>query len=49
MTDMQSQDDVYFVRREMVQSSPPPTRVHGVVPWLRTNLFSSIGNSAPTM
>jgi general L-amino acid transport system permease protein len=45
MTDMQSQDDVYFVRREMVQPLPPPMRVHGVVPWLRANLFSSVGNS----
>ena len=49
MTDMQSQDDVYFVRREMVQASPPPIRVHGIGPWLRTNLFSSIGNSILTI
>ncbi len=49
MTDMQSQDDVYFVRREMVQASPPPIRVHGIGPWLRTNLFSSVGNSILTI
>ena len=39
MTDMQSQGDIFFVRREMMQAEPPPTRVHGVWPWMRANLL----------
>jgi len=49
MTDMQSQSDVFFVRSEMAKAEPPPMRVHGVVPWMRTNLFSSVGNSILTV
>jgi general L-amino acid transport system permease protein len=49
MTDMQAQDDVYFVRQEMSPSLPPPTRVHGVWPWMRTNLFGSIGDTILTL
>ena len=45
MSDIQSQTDVFFVSQRIVEPSPPPMRVHGVVPWLRTNMFSSVGNS----
>ena len=46
---MQSQSDVFFVRQEIVQASPPPMRVHGVWPWMRTNLFGSIGDTILTI
>jgi general L-amino acid transport system permease protein len=49
MTDMQSQSDVFFVRRQIAPASPPPTRVHGVWPWMRTNLFGSISDSILTI
>src|SRR5882757_11556937 len=45
MTDMQAQADIAFVRKELVAAAPPPTRVHGVWPWMRTNLFSSVPNT----
>jgi len=32
MSDMQSQDNLFFVRQEMVAESPPPVRVRGVWP-----------------
>jgi general L-amino acid transport system permease protein len=49
VTDMQSQDDVFFVRQQMVDAAPPPMRVHGVWPWMRANLFSSVGNAVLTI
>jgi general L-amino acid transport system permease protein len=49
MTDMQSQSDVLFVRREMAPAEPPPMRVHGIIPWMRVNLFSSPLNSVLTI
>ncbi|MEO8883366.1 MAG: amino acid ABC transporter permease [Devosia sp.] len=49
MSDIQSQTDVFFVRREIAPAEPPPMRVHGVIPWMRTNLFSSAGNSILTI
>ena len=49
MTDMQSQDDVFFVRQEMLAAAPPPTRVHGVWPWMRVNLFGSVGDTILTI
>jgi len=45
MTDMQSQGDVSYVRQEIIKASPPPMRVHGVWPWMRTNLFGSVGDT----
>ncbi len=44
MTDMQSQADLSYVRQELLAAAPPPMRVHGVIPWLRTNLFNSVTN-----
>jgi len=49
MSDIQSQTDVFFVQREVVPPSPPPTRTHGVIPWMRANLFSSVGNTILTI
>jgi len=49
MSDIQSQTDVFFVRREMAQAEPPPMRVHGIIPWMRTNLFSSPTNTVLTI
>ena len=49
MTDMQSEGDLSFVRQELLQAAPPPMRVHGVWPWMRTNLFNGIGNSILTI
>ena len=49
MTDMQSQSDVFFVRQEMVEAAPPPIPVRGVWPWMRKNLFGSIGDTILTL
>jgi general L-amino acid transport system permease protein len=49
MSDIQSQTDVFFMRREMVPVAPPPTRVHGPIPWMRANLFGSIGDTILTL
>ena len=46
---MQSQGDVSFVRQEILKASPPPMRVHGVWPWMRTNLFGSVGDTILTI
>jgi len=49
MSDIQSQTDVYFIRREIVPASPPPMRVHGPIPWMRANLFGNIGDTILTL
>ncbi|HVY50409.1 MAG TPA: amino acid ABC transporter permease [Devosia sp.] len=49
MTDLQSQADVFFVRERIVPAEPPPTRVHGVWPWMRQNLFGSLGDTILTV
>ena len=49
MTDMQSQGDVFFVRQEILKAAPPPMRVHGVWPWMRENLFGSVGDTILTI
>jgi general L-amino acid transport system permease protein len=46
---MQSQGDVFFVREQIVPAAPPPTRVHGIWPWMRANLFGSIGDGILTI
>jgi general L-amino acid transport system permease protein len=45
MTDMQAQADVSYVRGELLKAGPPPMRVHGIWPWMRANLFGSIGDT----
>ena len=45
MTDMQSQGDLSYVRQEILKAAPPPMRVHGVWPWMRANLFGSVGDT----
>ena len=49
MSDIQSQTDVFFVQRELVQPAPPPTPVRGLVPWMRANLFGSVGDTILTL
>ena len=49
MTEMQSQGDLSYVRQEILKASPPPMRVHGVWPWMRANLFGSIGDTILTI
>jgi general L-amino acid transport system permease protein len=49
VTDMQSQGDISFVRQEILTAAPPPMRVHGVWPWMRANLFGSIGDTILTI
>ena len=49
MSDIQAQTDVFFVRQEMVEAAPPPTPVRGVWPWMRANLFGSIGDTILTI
>jgi general L-amino acid transport system permease protein len=46
---MQSQGDLSFVRQQILEASPPPTRVHGIWPWMRANLFGSIGDTILTI
>lgn len=41
--------DLSFVRKEMVPEKAPPLSEVGVIGWMRTNLFSSIGNSILTL
>jgi general L-amino acid transport system permease protein len=45
MTDMQAESDLFFVRREMAPTLPPPLRTSGPIGWLRANLFGSIGDT----
>ena len=49
MSDMQAQDDVYFVRQHIVQPAPPPTPVRGPIAWMRANLFGSLSDSILTI
>ena len=49
MSDIQSQTDVFFVRREIMQAEPPPMRVHGLIPWMRINLFANVGDTILTL
>ena len=49
MSDTHAEAAVAFVRTEAIPPSPPPPGETGVVHWLRTNLFSSVGNSIMTV
>jgi len=49
MSDMQAQDDVFFVRREMAPREEPPIATSGPIAWARANLFSSPGNTLLTL
>ncbi len=42
-------DSLLYVRNDEAQRLPPPVRTTGVIYWLRTNLFSSLGNSVLTV
>lgn len=44
-----SNSSVAYVRESMVDEMPPPNLSKGVVGWMRTNLFSSIGNTILTL
>ena len=44
-----TQDDLSFVRTEMVAAAPPPVNNSGVVGWMRQYLFSSVGNTILTL
>ncbi len=44
-----SRVSVAVVRQEMVPDMPPPVRTHGVVAWMRINLFNSVGNTILTL
>lgn len=41
--------EVAYVRSEMVSAMPPPVNNHGVLGWMRTNLFSSVSNTILTL
>jgi len=41
--------DLSYVRTELVPQKAPPLSQVGVIGWMRTNLFSSIGNSVLTI
>jgi general L-amino acid transport system permease protein len=45
MSDIQAQTDLFFVRRDLAPTLPPPRRMSGPLAWLRTNLFASLGDS----
>ncbi|MEQ8447386.1 MAG: amino acid ABC transporter permease [Pelagibacterium sp.] len=44
-----STNDLSFVRTAIAEPSPPPKRMTGIGAWMRTNLFSSPGNSILTI
>jgi len=44
-----SNNDLSFVRTEMVSAAPPPVNDSGIVGWMRNNLFSSVGNTILTL
>ena len=46
---MQSEGDLSYVRREILPAAAPPVRVHGAWPWMRANLFGTIGDSILTL
>jgi general L-amino acid transport system permease protein len=45
LSDIQAQDDIFFVRRELAPVLPPPRPARGPVAWLRANLFGSVGDT----
>jgi general L-amino acid transport system permease protein len=49
MSDMQAEADLTFVRREIAPQLPAPQPTRGVIPWLRRNLFSSVGDTILTV
>ncbi len=44
-----SNSSVAYVRKTMVDKMPAPNMSKGIVGWMRTNLFSSIGNTILTL
>ncbi len=44
-----SNNNVSFVRKEIVSAMPPPVSDSGVIGWMRRNLFSSISNTILTL
>ncbi len=44
-----SNNEVSFVRSEMIAAAPPPVNNAGVVGWMRQNLFSSVSNTILTL
>ncbi|MDR3471202.1 MAG: amino acid ABC transporter permease [Devosia sp.] len=42
---MQAEADLFFVRRELAPTLPPPRPASGPIAWLRINLFGSIGDT----
>jgi len=42
-------NNVSFVRSEMVGAMPPPVNDSGVIGWMRKNLFSSVPNTILTL
>jgi len=42
-------DQIAFVRKEMLPEAPPPTLETGAIKWMRENLFSSPANTALTL
>lgn len=44
-----SNNSIAYVREQMVGDSPAPNMSRGIMGWLRSNLFSSVGNSILTI
>ncbi|HVW92907.1 MAG TPA: amino acid ABC transporter permease [Devosia sp.] len=49
MSDIQSQTDVFFIRRQMAETLPPPRRTSGPIGWARANLFGSAADALLTI
>ncbi len=49
MSDIQAQDDVYFVRQQIAKPLPPPVATSGPIAWMRANLFGSVGDTILTL
>ncbi len=44
-----SNNDLSFVRKEMVSAMPPPVNDTGIIGWMRKNLFSNVTNTILTL
>ncbi len=44
-----SNNNISFVREEMVSTMPPPVNTGGITGWMRQNLFSSVSNTILTL
>ncbi len=49
MSDIHTKTKIAFVRDEMIDEQVPPLSEHGVIGWMRHNLFDGLFNTALTL